>query len=61
MDSTRARHSTCDAAADVPYVVSFGNVVVLVIHRCILLRHLTISVPVEVLLGERPAGLGRAQ
>lgn len=60
-DSTSARHPTCDAAADVAYVISLGDVVVLVTQRRFLLRHLAIPVPVEVLLGERPARLGRAE
>lgn len=59
-DPTSARHPTRDAAADVAYVISLGDVVVLVIQRCILFRHLAIPVPVEVLLSERPAWLGRA-
>jgi len=59
-DSTSARHPTCDAAADVTHVISLGDVVVLVIQRCVLFSHLAVPVPVEVLLGERPAWLGRA-
>ena len=59
-DSASARHPACDAAADVAYVCSLWDVVVLVIHRCILFRHLTIPVPIEVLLSEWPTRLGRA-
>ena len=58
--STSARHTARDAAADVAHVVSLGGVVVLVIQGCVLFTHLAVPVPIEVLLGERPARLGRA-
>lgn len=59
--STCARHPACDAAADVAQVVAFGGIVVLVIDGCVLFSYLAIPVPIEVLLGEWPAGLCRAQ